>query len=297
MPTLTVFTPSYNRVDLLPRLYKSLVEQTCKDFIWLVIDDGSTDHTKEVVEKWVKDALIEIRYVFKENGGMHTAHNLAYSIIESEINICIDSDDFMPKNAVENILINWEKVSYWPNIAGMIGLDESIDGHIIGSEMPCDMYVTSFDDLYHKCKVKGDKKLVYRSSITNAYPKYPEFDGERLVPLSRLYNLIDRDYQLVCFNSVWVIVDYQEGGSSNTIIDQYFRSPKGFREARITKIKCSSDIIAVFKNVIHLGCCNIILKDWKAIINSPRRIYSIVLMPVSLILYFFLKYKRDFHKK
>ena len=99
MATLTVFTPTYNRAYILQRCYESLVRQTSKDFIWLIIDDGSTDNTKSLVDQWIKEKNeFEIKYVYKENGGMHTGHNKAYELIDTELKVCIDSDDFMPDN-------------------------------------------------------------------------------------------------------------------------------------------------------------------------------------------------------
>ena len=110
---LTVFTPAYNRAYSLPRTYSSLKAQTCKDFIWLIIDDGSTDNTHELVECWMKeDNGFLIQYIYKENGGMHTAHNTAYANIHTELNVCVDSDDAMPDDAVEKILNKWEMVVY-----------------------------------------------------------------------------------------------------------------------------------------------------------------------------------------
>ena len=91
---LTIFTPAYNRAHTLPRTYESLCAQQCKDFIWLVVDDGSSDNTAELVKEWQqKDNGFEIRYVYKDNGGMHTAHNTAYALIDTELNTCIDSVD------------------------------------------------------------------------------------------------------------------------------------------------------------------------------------------------------------
>ena len=102
MKQLTVFTPAYNRASLLERCYRSLQRQTNKDFVWYIIDDGSTDNTREVVSKWISENNdFEIRYYYKENGGLHTAYNEAIAHLETELAVCIDSDDFMPDNAVE----------------------------------------------------------------------------------------------------------------------------------------------------------------------------------------------------
>ena len=105
MAALTVFTPAYNRAHTLSRTYESLCQQECKDFIWLIVDDGSTDGTGELVKTWQrKNKDFEIRYVYKENGGMHTAHNTAYELMDTELNVCIDSDDCLEQGAVRKIL-------------------------------------------------------------------------------------------------------------------------------------------------------------------------------------------------
>ena len=110
MRTLTVFTPTYNRADLLTRCYESMKRQTNQTFIWMIIDDGSSDNTRELVNKWLQeehDFLLE--YYYKKNGGLHTAYNEAIAHIETPLCVCIDSDDFMPDNAVEVILDFWDK--------------------------------------------------------------------------------------------------------------------------------------------------------------------------------------------
>jgi len=104
MKSLTVFTPTYNRAYCLGQLYDSLVRQTNKDFVWLIVDDGSSDTTKEVVASWQKEDKIEIQYVYQENQGMHGAHNTAYKTIVTELNVCIDSDDYMPDDAIAKLL-------------------------------------------------------------------------------------------------------------------------------------------------------------------------------------------------
>ena len=77
MKTLTVFTPAFNRAHTLVRTYESLCRQTCQDFCWLVVDDGSTDNTRQLVEGWIEEGRIPVRYIYKENGGLHTAYNLS----------------------------------------------------------------------------------------------------------------------------------------------------------------------------------------------------------------------------
>ena len=84
--TLTVFTPAYNRAYTLPLGYEALCRQTCNDFEWLIIDDGSTDNTRELVQQWIEEGKVKIRYIYQENQGMHGAHNTAYRNIDTELN-------------------------------------------------------------------------------------------------------------------------------------------------------------------------------------------------------------------
>lgn len=127
MAFLTIFTPAYNRAYTITRTYESLLKQQCKDFIWMIIDDGSTDNTKELVEKWKnKENGFEICYIYKENGGMHTAHNVAYENIDTELNVCIDSDDCLAENAVQKILEKWKKIKNF-GYAGIVGLDADMN--------------------------------------------------------------------------------------------------------------------------------------------------------------------------
>ncbi len=291
MSLLTVFTPAYNRAYCLHNLYNSLLNQTDQNFVWLIVDDGSTDNTRELVQSWQNEGKLSINYVFKENGGMHTAHNVAYKMIKTPLNVCIDSDDYMPIDAIKNILNKWHEIKEDDSIAGMVGLDEDVNKKLIGTEFPPNLKRTKLGDLYHKYGVKGDKKLVYKSKITAAYPRYPEFEKEKLVPLDSLYMLIDRDYDIIPYNERWCTVDYQVDGSSGTIIKQYFQSPNGFRTARVIAMKYGATFKYRAKNTIHYVVSSLILKDALFIAKSPKPMLTCLLFPFGVTTYLYLKSK------
>ena len=184
MPILTIFTPAYNRANTISRTYKSLLRQDCKNFIWLVVDDGSTDNTAELIKKWQSmDNGFEIKYIYKENGGMHTAHNTAYQNIDTELNICIDSDDSLSAGAVRKILDKWSIVKDL-GYAGIIALDADMNtGEVIGDSFPDEMSETTLVGFYASGRT-GDKKLIYRTDIINKYTPYPEFKDEKYVSLA-----------------------------------------------------------------------------------------------------------------
>lgn len=287
MKTLTVFTPAYNRAHTIGRTYESLCRQTCKDFEWLVIDDGSSDNTKELVEGWIKENKIPIRYIYQQNQGMHGAHNTAYANITTELNTCIDSDDFMPDDAVENIVYFW-KQNGSDKYAGIIGLDQVESGKIIGTEFPDSMVETTLQDFYLKGG-KGDKKLVYRTDVITKYPPYPLFEGERYVGLAYKYMLIDQDYTLLTLNKPLVTVEYQADGSSYNMFKQYWRNPKGFAFYRKAEMVTTKSLKRKLMVCIHYVSSSIISKNWKFIQESPEKLLTILAIPAGILLYYKIK--------
>lgn len=295
MKTLTVFTPTYNRAHTLPRTYKSLCAQTCKDFEWLIIDDGSTDNTAELVNRWIKESDFEIRYIYQENQGMHGAHNTAYRNITTELNTCIDSDDYMPIDAVENIVSFWNK-NRNNKYAGFIGLDQREDGSIIGTPFPNKMHETTLMGFYAKGG-RGDKKLVYRTDVIKKYPEYPIFKGERYVGLAYKYMLIDQDYTMLTLNKPLVIVEYQENGSSNTMWKQYWNNPRGFAFFRKTEMVVAPTFKRKFISCIHYVSSSLISKNKKFIRESPQKLLTILAIIPGIILYHLIKYNVNLNKQ
>ncbi len=288
--TLTVFTPTYNRAFCLGQVYDSLCRQTDHDFCWLIVDDGSTDNTKALAEGWIAENKIEIKYVYKQNGGMHTAHNTAYDNISTELNVCIDSDDLMPDNAIAQILSLW-KSQRSDKYAGIIGLDAFKDGKIIGSKIPSHLKEATLSELYQKHGVTGDKKLVLRTDVVKRYPKYPEFEGERLVPLSTLYKMIDQDFSYLCTNQVFCIVEYLPEGSSNNIMKQYRVSPRGFYYARIVEMRYSPNFTYTFTRAMHLVSSALFAKRLNIFEGNPHKIVTMLAAPFGLLLHLYISFK------
>ena len=290
MKKITVFTPTYNRAYCLHQVYESLIRQSNQNFCWLIVDDGSNDNTKELVRCWNKDGKIEIIYIFQKNQGMHGAHNTAYANIETELNICIDSDDFLPNNAIALILKKWEAVKEDDSIAGIVGLDADKNRNIIGTAIPKELKRCTLSGLYQNHGVKGDKKLVYRTDIVKKYPPYPIFKGERFVPLDYLYLLIDQDYHLAPLNEVLIIVDYQLDGSTLNIFKQYRKNPRGFAFSRISRIQYGYTFKERFKNCIHLVSSLFLLKDISLVYNINKTLLLLSL-PFGLALFFYIRIK------
>lgn len=291
MKTLTVFTPAYNRAHTLPRTYESLVKQDCKDFIWLIVDDGSSDNTKELVEEWQKkENGFEIRYIYKENGGMHTAHNVAYENIDTELNVCIDSDDELALGAVKRIVNLWSGIDK-QKYAGIIGLDADMNtGKIIGTKFPKDMKETTLQGFYD-AGGSGDKKLVYRTDIMKELPPYPVFEGEKYVSLGWKYQLCDQRYQLITTNTVLCNVEYQADGSSMNMLRQYLKNPNGFAFIRKENMKYIKSVKRNFIDCIHYVSSSIIAGNKKFIMESPKRFMTVLAIPFGCCLTMYIKKK------
>lgn len=282
MKTLTVFTPAFNRAHTLERTYNSLLCQTSKDFEWLIVDDGSSDNTKQLVEGWIKEGLIPIRYIYQENQGMHGAHNTAYANITTLLNTCIDSDDWMPDNAVETIINFWEKYGT-DDVAGMVGLDQNPNGVIIGNEFTTPR-ITMWK--FNRSGGKGDKKIVYRTEVIKKYPKYPIFKGEHYVSLATLYFMIDQDYELLTLNTPLVTVEYQEDGSSYNMYKNYVKNPKGFVYDRKLVLATKPDIKSRIKYCIHYVANKILAGESRSIItDSPCRLTTFLMLPFGIAWY------------
>lgn len=291
MATLTVFTPLYNRKTTLKRTYESLCRQTNKDFIWLIIDDGSTDNPYEEIEKWLaKDNGFKIRYIYKENGGMHTAHNTAYENIDTELNVCIDSDDYMPDNAVELILDCW-KENKDKGYAGIIALDYADSTKaVIGKELPKDKNSTTLMGYYNNGGV-GDKKLIYRTDIIKSTPPYPVFENEKYVALAYKYHIIDEKYEMKILNECVCIVDYQMDGSSTNMYRQYMRNPKGFAFWRKEQMRHAVNFKQKIKACVHYVSSSLICGNKHFIKESPEKFLTIIAVPFGFALKILIKHK------
>lgn len=287
MKTLTVFTPTFNRAFCLHQLYQSLLSQTNPDFLWLVIDDGSTDVTNDLVVSWIAENKIEIQYIYKKNEGMHSGHNTAYAAMTTELNICIDSDDYMPNTAVEAIIKKWNQEKN-DNVAGFIGLDAFKDGSIVGDTIPTSITTSTLNDLYQKHKITGDKKVVIRTSVVKEFPSYPIYENEKLVPLGVLYLMIDQKYQWICTNDVYCIVEYLPDGSSNTIVKQYKESPKGFGYSRLVEMKYSQRFSYTFTRAMHYISSCLFQGKLNFFEGNPKKIITFLAIPFGIVFHFYL---------
>lgn len=292
MKTLTIFTPTYNRSHTLVRTYQSLCNQTCKDFEWLIIDDGSTDNTAEIVKKWLNDTDFKIRYIYKENGGLYTGYNTAYANIETELNVCIDSDDYMPNNAVELIVNCWNKLGS-TKYAGIVGLDFYHEKNVpIGGYFPEKLKEVYLLDLTTRKLHFGDVKQVMRTDLMQQIAPLEGFVGEKnFNPYYLLIQVCDK-LPLLVINKNLCFVDYQDSGMSRNIYQQYFNSPKSFAKSRIIEMRLKrSTFKSNIKSAIHYVAECIICNDYKWLSKSPKKMLTLLVAPIGVLLFIYMYFK------
>ena len=286
MATLTVFTLTYNRAYCLHACYESLLRQTCSDFEWLVVDDGSTDNTKELVDGWIRENRIPIRYIYKKNGGMHTGYNVAYDNIFTELAVCIDSDDYMTDDAVEKIVTYWQ-ANKDEKYAGMICLDITAKGEIIGTPLP-DVKSATVYDLYNRMGVKGDKKQVYRPELIRPF-KSPEFEGEKLFPTCYKYFLVDLTHEMLVLNEPVVVVEYMPDGYTKNIIKLYKKNLNNYIFYRkFIMTYPNATLWHRYRFAIHYVAECLLAGKIHFLKESPKKMLTFFAIPGGLLLYIYL---------
>lgn len=220
---ITVFTPTYNRADLLPRLYESLLLQTHTDFEWIVVDDGSTDATHELFEKWSLENAISIKYFKQINGGKHRAINKGVCLARGALFFIVDSDDFLPKTALALVLSKFNTISEYTKIAGVAGRRMYNTGVVVGNSNFTELVSNSLAIRYLH-HVTGDLVEVFRTNVLKEFP-FPEISNEKFCPEALVWNRIAQHHDLLFFNEGIYTTEYLEGGLTSNIVRIRMQSP------------------------------------------------------------------------
>ena len=291
MKPITVFTPTYNRAYILGKCYESLNRQTCKDFIWLIIDDGSVDDTEELVRGWMKqDNGYEIRYIHKENGGLHTGYNAAIEVMDTELSVCIDSDDSMPEDAIETILREWEACRSNEQIAGLVGLDYADSGELIGKLLPEEKQINATTLLC--VPGMGDKKYVVRNDLLRSVAPMPVYPGEKNFNPHYFIIRLSKEYLFRPINRCLCRVDYQPDGMTANIWKQYVSSPNSFAELRRAILEVP-DMTRMyrFKTAAHYVASSLMAKQNGILRRSPAKLLTLLAWPVGVAVLALMRYQ------
>lgn len=227
----TVFTPTYNRSHLLPRLYESLKRQTFTDFEWVIVDDGSSDGTEELVSGYIDEKNgFPIIYKHTENGGKPKAVNLGVTLARGELFIILDSDDYLTDDSLE-IIDRMEKTipqEEKAKFAGVCGLKGYESGDVIGKSFEGCGFLDCTNLERIKNGILGDKSEALYTEVMKKYP-FPIFEGEKFITESIILDRMAHDgLKMRYFNQVTMICEYRADGLSEQGKRLFVNNPRGY---------------------------------------------------------------------
>ena len=245
---ISILTPTFNSGNLLKKLYDSIKNNinTCKCSVeWLIMDDGSTDNTKNIITKYKEENIVDIKYFYQENKGKMEAINNLIPKVSGDYIVECDSDDYFVDNAFEIVENSIEKFNNNNDIYAFVFLKYDQNGKNMGNNFKENEYKSKMFDLYFKENVYGEKALVFNAEIRKNY-KYELENGEKFVTEARLHHKMDLKYNVVCFNKAIMICEYKKDGYSKNIEKIYKKNPFGYYE--------------YFKEILNLDLRNVKFK-------------------------------------
>ena len=282
MKKLTVFTPKYNRAYILPKLYESLSKEPVDLFIWLIVDDGSRDNTKDLVAEWQLDGKVEIVYYRQPNGGKMRAHNKGVELCTTALFVCIDSDDQIVNGAVKNILNASKKLLEDTTLCGIIAKKFMINSPS-STSLP-NLNRSTLHNLYNK-GFNGETTLVFKTSVIGSFP-FPEIEGEKFVTEGYVYDQIDQKYEYLIMDEFLMQCEYQEDGYTVNSNSLFMKYPKGwalyFSQYYRLYAKTLRDKVKYMG--YYISMCLLAKKSFlQIIIKSPSIPFCLLSIPVGLM--------------
>lgn len=290
MKKITIFTPTYNRAYILERCYKSLVKQTNKKFEWLIVDDGSTDNTKEIVQGWINEGKIDIRYFYQKNQGKMIAHNNGVLNARYELFFCLDSDDYLTSNCVEELIDAFIEIENDEKVTGIIAKKNFINKKN-NAKFPNIKYVTLMD-LKYKYRYNSDLLLAYKTKILKRF-LFPKIEGEKFIPEPYVYDQIDQIGKMILLNKSLNICEYLEDGYTNNIKRNIRQNANGYILFAKQEMMLTNNIRIKCINAIRYIMGNWIIRERKYIKKIDglyNKMIVIMILPIALIAYI-KKYK------
>lgn len=240
---ITVCTPTFNRGGYLQRIYDSLLGQEFSRFEWLIIDDGSTDNTRAIVDEFLIDPPFRIKYIYQANSGKHIAVNQALDIAIGELFIILDSDDMPSEDMLQVVYSEWSIVEKKSSLSGMVFLTMFHDKRIVGDEFPFDKHCASLTNFYDQYKILGDKCDIHVTKIFKKY-KFPITINERFCPEGLIWNRMASSFNTLFINKPIKYVEYLDDGLSANVLKIRVNSPINtmsfYRELMQKKISLKS---------------------------------------------------------
>ena len=281
-PLLTVITPTFNRAHTLPKCYQTLCNQGCKDFVWMIIDDGSTDNTESLVNEWVSENTISIIYKKKQNGGKASALNVGLGLLSTKYAVCLDSDDFFYESAVGTALGELQRIENDQKCCGILALRNNPDGSVMGGvEIPAGMKTITAADIFLKLNLNTELICFYKTEILCQY-RFPEFSGEKFVSPAWMQYAITQDYYYTVSRSKLCECEYISDGLTKNKRQVIIKNPRGYTCVKKFSFDLAPTLKQRIKHGIMYDCGCLIAKDKDWLKNAKHKLLAVLLMPVAL---------------
>lgn len=248
---LTIFTPTYNRAELLKRVYEKLKCQTEKNFVWIIIDDGSSDNTSDTVEKWIEESEFNIQYIYQENAGKQRAVNTALEHCITRWFAFCDSDDWYLPDTVAEMRIRCEQLDSNKKVCGVVARrgNENKECKVFPKIVKDEMII-NLPKLYEKYKFHAETCAVFKTESLK-FAKYPYIE-DKFIPESYMFDKYSQKYDVLFVNKVWSVTEYLPDGLTVQSSKLYHNNPIGvfyaLRETTNTNYGMRKNI----KNLISL---------------------------------------------
>lgn len=286
---ISVITPTYNRAYILGKCYESLVRQTSNAFEWVVVDDGSTDNTQELVQSFIEENKIKIKYIKQENGGKHVAHNTAVLNSQGELVVCLDSDDVLTENAVERAIAFWQENAQPHNTGILAKRGDMVDRKPICSELPAGVGESTLFDLSNKYGFEGDTILYFRRELLEKN-LFKSFEGERFIPETNMYIEIDKSGTLLLLDEVLYLCEYLPDGLTAKYHQLLCKNPNGTADTYYKQMCMAKDFKTKLKFAVLTNIYKSLSKNKKELqFEENKFLLFVSSIPAMLIKDKFLK--------
>ncbi|MCR4746438.1 MAG: glycosyltransferase family 2 protein [Lachnospiraceae bacterium] len=282
----TIFTPTYNRKDELHNVYQSIVKQGSTDLEWVIMDDGSNDGTKEIVEDWMQEDKIRIKYYSQPNQGRFAAYNNAIQYFDGDLVLLLDSDNVLLDGALQNLSEAWGEYDT-STVSGIISYMVDADGKIYGTGFPEGIETERIYTLYDKYGISGDKTLAFRRDLVVKY-RYPTFENEKFGGDAYVFNKMNDELPMLLLRKKIIGHGVGEDSITNNLLNYHLKSPNGMREHyRDTLEHEKYNKKNMIKHAIGYVAYSIMTGRGigRTIASSPKKVLTTLMYPAGVLFY------------
>lgn len=280
---ISVITPTYNRAYILSKCYESLVKQTSQAFEWIVVDDGSSDNTEELVASFINENKIKIKYIKQANGGKHIAHNTAVLNSQGELVVCLDSDDVLTEDAIEKAICFWRENAQPHNTGILAKRGDMVERKPICSELPQGVKECTMFDLTNKYGFEGDTILYFRRELLEKN-LFKSFEGERFIPETNMYIEIDKFGTMLLFDKVLYLCEYLPDGLTAKYHSLLVKNPNGTADTYYKQMCMAGDFKTRLKYAVLTNIYKSLSTNKKELqFNKNRLLLFATAIPAGLI--------------